>query len=114
MSLRIIVDKPSDGGVRGHLCNSCLSSSHITGPGGYEKWYCNTLSTYMTHEVNNCNMFRSKEEKYEAPKDILNIALTLTKHDDLIMWLNNNQVTQWSNVYESEERDLLLSKWGYV
>ena len=112
MSLRIIIDKPSGGGDKGHLCIRCKHSDHITGPGGFEKYTCGA-GHKVIQEITQCTNYLDKEVHYQAPKDILNLALFAVKYMNGYVWLTSDQEEDY-NYADHEDREDMLRKWGKI
>lgn len=113
MSLRIIIDKPADGGVKGHLCERCANSRHRTGS-FKELWECGRFKSPVTGEVNSCSEFHSKDLKYEAPTNILRQAFIMITFYSKNYFLDKNQMDSWEDIYDDAKREAALVKWGLL
>lgn len=114
--LKIIVDKPSAGGDRGHLCESCKSGYYTAG-NGWESYRCAAFDKSIDRIVTTCSEYNSKKaggNAYDAPIKLLNLAWSRVVYDGHSFFLDRDRFEVWQNVYDHDKRLSLIEKWGFA
>lgn len=113
--LKIVVNKPSAGGERGHLCATCKYSDRVSGP-GWERNRCTSFGE-ITRQVTDCSCYKAQDEcrtVQDAPNAILNAAKYFVEYNGEFFCLSYSQFDAFDGTYDDEKREKMMRKWGFL
>lgn len=111
--IKILVDKPSAGSDRGHICTNCIASVRRSGP-GWEEYRCSRFQT-IDRQVTDCSYYKSRETSLsysDAPGAMLNTSMYFMEYDGRFFFLRKSQFDVFRDVYSDSDKCELLKKWG--